>query len=210
MIITYHGGLFTKLQFADTIVALNPISKQSKLRQTRFGSTIALSSLAHPDTNGFEQVTYGEKEPFMAIGPGEYEVAGTFIKGFGSESHYKGENHINTIYTITLEGMHICVLGAHSTKELPEEALEAIEEVDILFVPVGEGTLDPKDAYKLAFSLEPKIIIPLVLDDREYTTTLKAFLKEAGKEVKEIDKLTLKKKDLEGKRGEVVVLDAVE
>jgi hypothetical protein len=38
--------------------------------------------------------------------------------------------------------------------------------------------------------------------------TLKAFLKEAGQDgVKSIEKLTIKKKDLEGKEGEIVVLD---
>jgi superfamily II helicase len=38
---------------------------------------------------------------------------------------------------------------------------------------------------------------------------LKTFLKEEGSEdVKPVEKLTLKKKDLEGKEGEVVVLEA--
>ena len=37
--------------------------------------------------------------------------------------------------------------------------------------------------------------------------SLKAFLKEVGEEKAEVvDKLTLKRKDLEGKEGEVVVL----
>jgi hypothetical protein len=35
---------------------------------------------------------------------------------------------------------------------------------------------------------------------------LKKFLKEEGADVKPIEKLTIKKKDLEGKEGEVVVL----
>ncbi len=36
---------------------------------------------------------------------------------------------------------------------------------------------------------------------------LKSFLKEAGSEgVQAVDKLTLKKKDLEGKEGEIIVL----
>jgi hypothetical protein len=51
--------------------------------------------------------------------------------------------------------------------------------------------------------LEPKLIIPMEYDK----DTLKAFLKEMGDEkVEEIDKLTLKRKDLEGKEGEIVVL----
>ena len=39
--------------------------------------------------------------------------------------------------------------------------LEAIEDIDILFLPIGdEGTLDAAKANKLAVALEPKIIIP--------------------------------------------------
>jgi hypothetical protein len=38
---------------------------------------------------------------------------------------------------------------------------------------------------------------------------LKKFLKESGAEnVKPIDKLTIKKKDLEGKESEIIVLEA--
>jgi hypothetical protein len=40
--------------------------------------------------------------------------------------------------------------------------------------------------------------------------TLKLFLKEMGEEKLEaLDKLTLKKKDLEGKEGEVIILSAL-
>jgi len=65
--------------------------------------------------------------------------------------------------------------------------------------------LSPADANKLAVNLEPKIIIPTHYD----AATLKTFLKEAGSEsVAPLEKLTIKKKDLEGKEGDIVVLEA--
>ena len=108
MIINYFGGEFVKIQFGDTILALNPISKDSSLKTAKFGADIVLSTLNHPDFNGIDQVTFGEKKPFSVSGPGEYEVRGVFIKGHASESGYDGEKRINTIYTISLEGMNIC------------------------------------------------------------------------------------------------------
>jgi hypothetical protein len=64
--------------------------------------------------------------------------------------------------------------------------------------------MTPADAYKLAVKIEPKLIIPLYFGN---TVALKAFLKEAGEEAqKPQDKLMLKKKDLEGKDADVVVL----
>jgi hypothetical protein len=61
-------------------------------------------------------------------------------------------------------------------------------------------------AAKLASSLEPKLIIPMDYDDK----TLKVFLKEIGEEKAEVvEKLTLKRKDLDNKEGEVLILQPV-
>jgi len=213
MIITFLGGESFKVSFGDTTLAFNPISKDSKLATAKFGADIVLSSLNHPDMNGVDQVSFGDKKAFAITSPGEYEVKGVFIKGFGSESHYDGvkasnEKRINTIYSVSLEGMNICYLGALDQTELPKEADEGLDGVDILFVPIGgNGVLDPAKAYKLAVSLEPKLIIPMHYGDIGGKDALKAFLKEAGENPKATTKLTLKKKDLEGKDAEVAVLE---
>jgi hypothetical protein len=208
MVINFLGGEFVKIQFGDTILAFNPVSKDSKLPTAKFGADIVLVSLNHPDMNGADQVSFGDKKAFAITGPGEYEVKGVFIKGHASESGYDGEKRINTIYTVSLEGMNICFLGALGQTELPKEADEAIDEVDILFVPIGgAGVLEPAAAYKLAISISPKLIIPIHFGDLGGKDALKAFLKEAGESPKAETKLTLKKKDLEGKEAEVVVLE---
>ena len=189
------------MQFGDITLAFNPISKDSKLKPSRFGADIVFITNNHPDFNGIDQVTHGEKKPFIINGPGEYEVKGVFIKGLPSKSGYG----INTIYTVSLENMNLCFLGAINTSELSGEAEEALDEIDILFVPIGgDKVIDPVKAYKLAVSLEPKIIIPMYYEDN----TLKVFLKEAGENPKSEVKLTIKKKDLEGKEGDIVLLDS--
>lgn len=206
MVITYLGGASVKVQFGDITIAVNPVSKDSKkFKLSRYGADIALSSLNHPDTAGLDQVSFGEKQAFAITGPGEYEIKDVFIKGFKSESKYDGDDRLNTIYTVRLEGMNLCFLGLHSAKDVPDDASEAMDDVDILFVPVGDGMLSPADAYKLAVKVEPRIIVPIAFGN---AAAQKAFLKEAGEEaVKPVDKLTLKKKDLEGKEGDVVVLE---
>lgn len=208
MVITYQGGAFVKVQFGDITIAVNPISKDSKLKTSRFGADIALISLNHPDFAGIDQVSFGEKNAFAITGPGEYEIKDVFIKGFKSESKYGKEDRLNTIYTVNLENMRLCFLGALSSKDLSSDVSEEIDDIDILFVSIGtDGVLSPIDAYKLAVKLEPKLIVPLYWGN---SVALKTFLKEAGEEnIKPIDKLTLKKKDLEGKEADVVVLEPV-
>lgn len=208
MIITYQGVEFFKVQFGDTILAFNPISKESKFKPTRFFADIALVSSNSVDFNGVENLSYNGKDPLVISGPGEYETKGIFIKGFASKTNYGGKEKINTIYTVVLEGMTLCFLGALSEEKLSSEFLEAIEDIDILFLPIGDKeVLDASKANKLAVTLEPKIIIPMHYGEVGIDGALKKFLKEAGEEtVKPIDKLTIKKKDLEGKEGEVIIL----
>jgi L-ascorbate metabolism protein UlaG (beta-lactamase superfamily) len=204
MIINYLGLETFKLQVGDLTLAINPPSKEGTHKVSKFGSDIVLSSLLHENMNGGEEFSFGEKVPFVIQGPGEYEVKGVFIQGLPGVSEYDGENRINTIYTIVLDNMRVCYLGAQSSKTLTAATKEAINEVDVLIVPVGgEGVLDPAAAYQLAVSLEPKIIIPMHYDKK----SLETFLKEGSQHAADmVEKLTIKRKDIEGKQGEIIVV----
>lgn len=206
MIITNHGLGFFKIQHGDTVLALNPVSKKSKsgVKSTSFGSDIAFVTTWHDDFNGVDSVSRKEKQSFIIKGPGEYEVKELFVRGFPSKSHYDGKERNNTIYMFTIDSITVGFLGAISDKELSPDVKEVMGNVDILFVPVsGEDTLTPSDAYKLAVKREPHIIIPMLYDKK----TLDDFVKEGGEEKADtVEKLTLKKKDVESKQGEIIVV----
>lgn len=210
MIVTYYGKQFFKVQLGDTVLAFNPISKDSKLKAARFGADVVLTSLDHPDFNGVESVTYGEKTPFVISGPGEYEIKGIFVKGFLAESSYQKEHKMNTIYLVSLDGMNLCFLGALQEGKLDDKTKEALDDIDILFVPIGgEDVLAPEQAHKLATQLAPHVVIPMDYGEGSEKNALAQFLKEVGVDkAVPLDKLTLKKKDLEDKEGEVIVLKA--
>ncbi len=212
MIITHQGGESIKVQFSDTILAFNPISKSSKLKSQSFGSDIVLVTLNHPDMNGIENATRGDRAPFVVRGPGEYEIQGVFIRGFASKSTYGGKESINTIYCVTIEDMNIVYLGAVDTTEVPPEIMESVDNVDIVFVPIGGGgVLSASEAHKLALKFEPELIIPIHYEGIEAEKdALKTFVKEGGDEkASPVEKLTIKKKDIADKDGEVVVLKAI-
>jgi L-ascorbate metabolism protein UlaG (beta-lactamase superfamily) len=184
MIISYQGLDTFKISQGDLAIAINPKAKTS--------ADITLFST--------EKMETAEKSGFVIDGPGEYEIKDIFVKGFLSEA----ADRLNTIYLITFDGMKLCFLGSLANAELKSATLEALEDIDILFVPAGGAkTLEPAKAYKLAVSLEPSVIIPMNYEKG----TLSQFLKEAGSEkVSPLDKLVVKKKDLEGKESEVIVL----
>ncbi|MBI2096426.1 MAG: MBL fold metallo-hydrolase [Candidatus Taylorbacteria bacterium] len=207
MIVSSYGVEFFKIQHGDIVLAVNPPSKNSAFKKPRFGADIVLSTANHPDLNGVAEAAFGGKTPFEIAGPGEYEVKGVFVKGLASVSRYGGER-LNTIYYLTLEGVNICFLGALGMAALESQTKETLDDVDILFVPIGgEGVLEASDAYRLAVSLEPKLIIPMHYGEVGRKDALKIFLKEGGAEDAEaVDKLTVKKKDLDSKEGEIVIL----
>lgn len=204
MVISYHGGQCFKVSFGSTTLAFNPIAKKSKLEQVKFGADAAFVTLWHPDFNGVEQVAHGAKQPFVIDGPGEYEVGQVTARGFGVKTIYDKEEHFNTIYQVHLEDMNIIFLGALNSPDIDPKILSEFGEVDILFVPIGGGdVLEVPQASKLAVRLEAKLIIPMHYD----SVALKAFLKEEGNEdVKAVDKLTLKRRDVSEMSGEVAVL----
>lgn len=205
MVITHHGGQCFKVSFGDTTLAFDPISKQSKkLSPSKFGADVAFISLRHPDFNGVDQVSFGNKEPFVISSPGEYEVGEVTARGYGVETMYEGKKRFNTIYQVSLEGMNIVFLGALGEPDIDPKILGEFGDIDILFVPIGGGeVLEVPQASKLAVKLEAKCVIPMHYD----AAALKAFLKEESAEgVKAIDKLTVKKKDVLAMSGEVVVL----
>ncbi len=148
--------------------------------------TSKLSADATLFTSGIAETS--DKSGFVVTGPGEYEIKDIFIKGFP----IKDGDLWKTTYLITFEGIKICLAGAISP-------IADIEDIDILLVPVGS---DPAVSYKFAVSLEPALIIPMHSDDK----SLAQFVKEGGDKVDPLDKLVVKKKDLDGKKGEIVVL----
>lgn len=208
MIINYNGVESFKIQSGNFILAFNPISKQSKFKPMRFGADVVCVSVNHPDFNGTEQTDSKGKNLFVVDGPGEYETAGVFIKGFQTSTQYGGQVGINTLYSVSLEKINLGFLGALETNGIDGELRENLNTIDILFAPIGgQGVLNAEQAYKMAVKLGAKIIIPMCYGEAGEKDALKKFLKESGSEnLKAIEKLTVKKNDLENKLGEVVVL----
>lgn len=200
MVISHYGLGMVKVAQGDAVIVFNPIGKGAKADVVRFGADLALVSLNEANYNGVENVSRGDRVPFVINGPGEYEVSGVFIKGWGTSGP---DGKINTIYSLVLDGIKIVHLGAIASTELPAAATEGLGAVDIVFAPVS-GVLEPKQVAKLAADLEPKLIIPVAIEDE---AKLKVFLKELGAEgTKPVESLALNRKDLLEKEGQVAII----
>jgi L-ascorbate metabolism protein UlaG (beta-lactamase superfamily) len=191
----------------DVVIFLDPFDKSIGLRPPQGQADLVLVTHNHHDHNNVEAI---KGDPAVINIPGEYSVKGVNIIGLTSE-HGPTNNPVpNTIYILDTEDIKICHLGDLG-KDLDEKQLEEIDGVDILMIPVGGNyTIDGKKAVDIVKKIEPAIIIPMHYKMNGSTVEItdeKKFCNEMGNCPKEkVSKLNLKKKDLEGKSMEVVLM----
>ena len=204
MIITKYGPSFFKMTVGDKTVAINPVSKDSKLKTTKFGADITLVQANYDDMNGSEFTKFKDREPFVINTPGEYEISDIFIKGFGAPTKYKGEDRITTMFTILMDGINMAFFGPISENKIDNETFEELQACDIFFLPIGGGDMFTADeAFKFVKQFSPKAVVPVFYDK----SALADFVAASGKDgVKEEEKLTIKAKDLDDDSLQVFAL----
>ena len=155
----------------------------------------------HGDHNGVEAIggdpvvirsTAGRLESpigeVVAIASEHDEVAGT-------------QRGPNTIFCFSLDGLRVCHLGDFGQPALRPEQHEAIGEVDVLFIPVGDGpTIGGEAAADLVRALAPSLVVPM-----HYRTPAinfldppDAFLAALGSRVERLESTECRAEDLLG------------
>ena len=179
---------------------IDPFDASIGLKTPSVSADLLLISHQHQDHNNKKAV---KNTPFLIEGPGEYEIKEVFVQGISSfhDDQEGKERGQNTIYSIETEELRICHLGDLGQKELNDEQLEKIGDVDILMVPVGGVyTLDAKGAAKIISQVEPKVVIPMhyhIPGLKVKIDGVDKFLKEMGRKSDGTEeKLVIKKKDL--------------
>lgn len=216
MNIQYYGDFCFKISTKpagrateDVIIWTDPLQKGAGLRSPQGQVDLAFLSHGNP-----EETKGAFKEGAVVFdAPGEYAAKGISALGFASfrdaaEGRERGQN---TVFIFESEDIHICYLGALG-HDISPELLDKLNGVDILFIPVGgAGTVAAKLAAELVRKIEPNIVIPMHYKIAGLTLPLeteKAFCDALGNCPKQaIPKLNIKKKDLEGKTMEVILLE---
>jgi L-ascorbate metabolism protein UlaG (beta-lactamase superfamily) len=194
-------------------IVIDPFSEEIGLKVPKLEADILLITHNHPDHNNIKAVFSTKNSLFLISGPGEYEIKNVFVQGIpswhdNSQGRERGEN---TIYTIEAEDLRLCHLGDLGQKELTEEQLEKIAEIDILMIPVGGVfTISAKETLKIMSQIEPKIVIPMHYALPKLKIKLDGldkFLKSLRiKSIRPENKLSIRKKDLSPEEAKIIVL----
>jgi L-ascorbate metabolism protein UlaG (beta-lactamase superfamily) len=216
MIIQYYGHSCFKITTKpagratdDITIFIDPFDKEVGLRPPQGHADIVLVSHNHHDHNNISAL---KGEPILLETPGEYSVFGINMIGINT-FHDEEEGKIrgnSTAFVIESEDIKICHLGDLGS-DLSGKQLDELDGIDVLFIPVGgKYTIDGKKAAEIVKKIEPALVIPMhykMLESVIEITDEKPFCSEMGNCPEEkVTKLNIKKKDLEGKIMNVVLM----
>lgn len=133
------------------------------------------------DARGHNNVAAVAGHKHLLTGPGEYEIGGVFITGIATTQ--QKETRRNVLYLFDFSGLTIAHLG--DIEKVPNQTqIEALEQVNILLVPVGGGhSLNAAQAAEFVSLLEPSVVVPMHYQIPKLKLELDSverFLKEMG------------------------------
>ena len=216
MNIQYYGDYCFKIttkpagRATEDVVIWTDLPDKSTGLRTPFGhADIALLSHIPADSESLASLNDG---PSIIYTPGEYSVKGVPVLGFPSsrDEEWGAKHGRNTIYLFESEEVKLCFVGALG-HPLDEKTIGKIGDVDVLFVPIGDGdTIPAKQVDELVRQIEPHVVIPMHYRMEGMGASVggaETFCKEVGCSLEgAADKLNFKKKDIEEKNMEVVFL----
>lgn len=218
MDISYLGHSCFKLKGKSASVVTDPFDKKMlgfDLPAT--SADIVTVSHQHGDHNATAVIggTARREKPYIVAAPGEYEVNGVGVFGWGSfHDKKKGEERgKNTMYVIHIDGVRVGHLGdlGHT---LSDAEVEDLGTIDVLLVPVGGFfTINAEEAVEVINAIQPSIVIPMHYKTDKHNpeafkdlTDLQTFLKAMGAEgIEPVEKLKVGEGEF-GEETKVVTL----
>lgn len=212
MIITFHGISCFRIASKtasgpDRALVMNPYdSKDAGIKLPHLKADVVLLSSSDPLHSFASGVKpQSDADVFSINSPGEYEVKDMYV-------HALATSEAEVIFFIEIEGVKIVFLGGLSQPSLSDGLIEVLENLDVLILPIGGGSvLSAKHASGLVNQLEPRIVIPMYypqkgLKLKKLTDTPSMFYKELGVTVDDpVDKFKLTAKELP--QEELLVLE---
>lgn len=213
--VQYLGHACFRLRGREGIVICDPFGRSVGVDLGRPSAHIVTVSHDHADHNNVAPIKPMREKLFVIDAPGEYEVGGVLIAGVRTyHDKAKGaELGVNTAFVIHLDDVVFCHLGDLG-HELSQSQLEAIGNVDVLFVPVGGGeTIGAAEAINVISQIEPRIVVPMhyataqLSFDQQPLAPLERFTHEMGlKDVVPEEKLSVTAASLPGDSEETRVI----
>jgi L-ascorbate metabolism protein UlaG (beta-lactamase superfamily) len=169
---------------------------------------LVLITHEHGDHNGAEAVS-GTPTVLRATAGTHDSPLGEIVAVASEHDDLAGtQRGPNTIFRFELDGLRFCHLGDFGQAALRPEQQAAIGEIDVLFLPVGDGpTVGGERAASIVRALRPRLVVPM-----HYRTAAlnfleppDAFLEALGARAERLGESEFAVEDLLGTPDEPVV-----
>ena len=220
MRVDWYGQSAFRLSTAEETVFIDPFGDLSPMaeRGMQFDypaiegveADLLLVTHEHLDHNGVEAI--GGTPVILRSTAGTHDSPIGQVIGVASEHDEVAgtQRGPNTIFVFSFDDIRVAHFGDFGQSALRAEQREAIENVDLLIVPVGGGpTIGPDGAGELVHALSPRWVVPM-----HYRTPRIGFLETADEflgsfeQVVRLDGPVFDTGELPDAQGTVVVVPA--
>ncbi len=173
MRVEWHGQSAFTLSGEEGTVVIDPFGDVGSLSSRGIaweypeisidGADLVLVTHEHMDHNAVE-VVGGEPEVLRSTAGTHASPVGEVVGVASEHDEAAGtERGPNTIFVFTLDGVRVAHFGDFGQPALRPEQREAIgDDVDLLFLPVGDGpTIGGEAAARIVEELSPKWVVPM-------------------------------------------------
>ena len=178
MEISWIGRTCFRLRGREGAVLTDPVSAATGHALGRVNAEIV--TLSRRDDPDLSHVAGVRGEPKVFDAPGEYEVRGILLTGIPLP---RADGSRTMAFLCEIDGVTVAHLGLPDAPPAAE-ALDRIEGVDVLLLPVGGGeSLPASEAAELMRTIDPHVVIPMHYRTERERAELEPpdrFLSEAG------------------------------
>ncbi len=185
MRVEWYGHSAFRLATPQVRVFIDPIGDTSGLgaRGIRFeyppiegiDADLVLVTHEHGDHNGVEAIAGEPAVLRSTAGRLDSPVGEVLAVASEHDASAGTERGPNTIFVFDLDGLRVAHFGDFGQSSLRDEQAEAIDGVDLLFLPVGAGpTIGAEQAVAIVDRLAPRWVVPM-----HYRTPRIGFLEPA-------------------------------
>lgn len=142
-------------------IIIDPYDDSTGLKLPKMKSEVVLITHKHEDHNNLRAIS---GDPLVIDGPGEFEKKGVFI--YGKTAYHDDQNGLKlgmiTMYLIEEDNIKVAHLSDLGQKQLTDEQLEFLDDVDVLLIPIGgKYTINAENASEIISDIEPRVVIPM-------------------------------------------------
>ena len=222
MKVQWYGQSTFHLTAPEASVTIDPFADMSALASSRglqfdyppiegVEPTLLLVTHEHIDHNGVEAV--GGDPTILRSTAGRLESPIGEVIAIASEHDEEAgtARGPNTIFVFELDGLRIAHFGDFGQRALRDEQAAALENIDLLFLPVGgAATIGAEQAAEIVERLRPRWVVPMHYRTprTNFLDTADAFL-ERSEHVERTPESAFETSELPATDGPLVVVPAV-